>query len=152
MNVNKALIVLNIKKQSNYYDEAINIRTKAFFKGMSSSRELIQDNYEAVAIHLACLNGEEKIIGTGRLNIEEDIGLISQMAVDKDYQLNMGISKSILLEFISKCDLHKVKRVELRARESAIGFYQKYGFNVVGEKYTSQKTGIVHQKMRLILK
>ncbi|MFT6807650.1 MAG: putative GNAT family N-acyltransferase [Saprospiraceae bacterium] len=86
------------------------------------------------------------------MNIEEDIGLISQMAVDKDYQLNMGISKSILLEFISKCDLHKVKRVELRARESAIGFYQKYGFNVVGEKHTSQKTGIVHQKMRLILK
>lgn len=37
--------------------------------------------------------------------------------------------------------------IELNARETAINFYKKMGFEIIGDKYSSQKTGIIHQKM-----
>jgi predicted GNAT family N-acyltransferase len=39
--------------------------------------------------------------------------------------------------------------VYLSARESAVGFYEKMGFNVIGAKFPSPKTGIIHVSMVL---
>ncbi|PCJ97127.1 MAG: hypothetical protein COA50_05670 [Flavobacteriaceae bacterium] len=132
------------------YKEAVNIRINCFFNDMKNKSQLIQDTYEESGLHLICLHNNE-IVGTGRLNIDDTLGIISQMAVAEKNQ-RKGIGQLILLTLLKKCEEEQLERVTLNARETAIEFYKKKGFKVSGEKYPSKKTGIIHQKMVLVLK
>ncbi len=131
-----------------YYADAIQIRKEQFFKDMSNSEDLINDAYENKGIHLVCLH-EGNAIGTGRLNCESKTGVISQMAVNSNYQ-NKGVGRKILNELLRLSKEKDMVKVVLSARETAIGFYGKFDFKVVGAKYPSLKTGITHQKMERI--
>lgn len=135
-----------IHRNHKLYSKAVEIRMACFFAGMVNSHHLIDDEYEENGYHLICLNEEGKVLGTGRLNVENSKGIISQMAVDRANQ-NKGIGRCMLLEFLQKCEADKLKEVELSARETAIEFYKKFGFEINGKKYPSKKTGIIHQRM-----
>jgi len=90
------------------------------------------------------------VLGTGRLNVENSKGIISQMAVKSTHQ-NLGIGTKMLDELLVKCQDMGLEMTELSARETAIKFYKKKGFKVRGEKYASRKTGIIHQKMIIMI-
>ncbi len=113
---------------------------------MVNFHNLINDKYEEKGYHLICTNEKGEVLGTGRLNIENSKGIISQMAIDLENQ-NKGIGRLILLEILKKCEIKKLNLIELSARETAIEYYKKFGFGVSGEKYASKKTEIIHQKM-----
>ena len=130
------------------YNQAKKVRINCFFLEMDNSEELINDEFEKNAIHIVFLNTNKQVIGTGRLHTVNSTGIISQMAVSKENQ-KAGIGKKILNELICKCWSTGITQIELSARETAIEFYQKSGFTVFGNKYPSQKTGIIHQKMSL---
>lgn len=138
-----------IDTESIYYKEAVALREKLFFSGMDNRNTLINDVFELSGIHLIVLY-ENRVIGTGRINIENNIAVISQMAINKAYQ-NKGIGGNILKELISYSKEKEVSKIELSARETAISFYTKYNFTPCGDKYPSEKTKIVHQKMALKL-
>lgn len=139
-----------IDTKSAFYDEAVRLRESLFFKNMKNNRDLIQDGFESKGIHILCLNDDE-VIGTGRLNIEDGVGVISQMAIKESYQ-KRGIGVSVLKALITKSKENKIKNIELSARETALTFYEAFGFVAFGNKYPSQKTQVVHQKMKLIIK
>ena len=139
-----------IDTKNAFYKEAVRLRESLFFKGMKNSRDLIQDDFESKAIHLVCLNGDE-VVGTGRLNIINEVGVISQMAIKESHQ-KRGIGANLLKALITKSKGNKVKNIELSARETALTFYEKFGFVTFGNKYPSQKTQVIHQKMKLIIK
>lgn len=136
-----------ITTESNLYQKAVEIRIEQFFKNMENSSTLINDNYELEGIHLVCLNGE-KVIGTGRLNIEGATSVVSQMAIASNFQ-KKGIGTKILKEFIKYSENKGFSKTILSARETAIEFYKKFNFIPVGELYPSLKTGVIHQKMEL---
>lgn len=117
---------------------------------MNNKDELINDKFEKDGIHLVCLSENQSVIGTGRINIIESVGVISQMAIKRENQ-KTGIGRKILSELILKCDSLGIKTIELSARESALDFYRKSGFKSFGNKYPSTKTGIIHQKMAMNL-
>ncbi len=132
------------------YVEAKQIRIDCFFKEMDNAEELIKDQFEEIGIHLVCLNGKQKVIGTGRIHIEKSTGILSQMAINKENQRS-GTGGKILKELIKKCKTIGVEKIELSARETALKFYSKNGFKAIGDTYPSTKTGIIHQKMRMNL-
>ena len=132
------------------YKEAVNLRIKAFFGSCKEPFDLINDEFEKSGIHLVCLN-DKNVIGTGRLNIQNKIGIISQMAIDENHQ-KKGLGSEILKGLVAYCETHNVSKITLSARESALEFYKKFSFVPVGEKYPSKKTAIIHQKMELLLK
>lgn len=136
-----------ITTKSPLYKEAVEIREQLFFKNMENSLDLINDDFESEGIHLVCLN-EDKVIGTGRLNIEKEISMISQMAIKSSYQ-KQGIGAKILKELIRFSIEKGISKIELSARETAIAFYKKFNFEPMGDKYPSEKTGIIHQSMAL---
>ncbi|WP_136481639.1 GNAT family N-acetyltransferase [Cognatitamlana onchidii] len=133
--------------ESPFYKEAVAVREELFFKEMKNSRDLINDEFELNGIHLVCLD-QGKVIGTGRLNIVEDEAIISQMAIKENYQ-RQGVGAEILKELIRYCKREGVFYLKLSARETAIAFYKKFNFRILGDKYPSLKTGVVHQKMTL---
>ncbi len=129
------------------YQKAVAIRKELFFKNMDNSSELINDAYEKEGIHLVCSN-DYKVVGTGRLNIEDNTSIISQMAIDSNFQ-KQGIGAKILKELIKYGEDKGLSKTVLSARETAIGFYRKFNFKPIGSLYPSLKTGIIHQKMEL---
>ena len=130
------------------YTQAKQIRIACFFEGMENVEDLINDKFETNGIHVVYLNEKEQVVGTGRIHIEASTGIISQMAIKKEHQ-RCGIGKEILNELILKCKTLGVEKIELSARETALEFYSKVGFQTLGNKYPSTKTGIIHQKMSM---
>ena len=133
--------------KDSFYKEAVVIRKELFFKNMKNSSDLIQDNFEENGIHLVCLK-ENEVVGTGRLNIESKTSVISQMAIISAYQ-NQGVGSELVKELIKYSKGKELFKIKLSARETALAFYKKFGFVAVGDKYPSQKTGIIHQQMEL---
>ncbi|WMN11692.1 GNAT family N-acetyltransferase [Marivirga salinae] len=128
------------------YSKAKEIRIRCFFNGMKNADDLINDKYEKNGHHLICIGESKEVLGTGRLNVENTNGIISQMAIKPKHQ-KLGIGKEILNHLLLKCENMGLDAIELNARETAINFYIKMGFETSGDKYPSQKTGIIHQKM-----
>jgi len=114
---------------------------------MKNSPDLINDNFESSGIHLVCLNKNE-VIGTGRLNIENEVSIISQMAIKVNYQ-KQGVGAKILNELVRHSKEKGISKIRLSARETALAFYKKFGFTAIGDKYPSKKTEIIHQQMAL---
>lgn len=138
-----------INTESPLYKEAVKIRTELFFKDMKNSSELIQDSFEDSGIHLVCIKDDE-VIGTGRLNIENETSIMSQMAIKLAYQ-KQGVGAKILNELVSYSKEQGVSKIKLSARETSLRFYRRFNFIPVGEKYPSKKTRIIHQEMELII-
>ena len=136
---------IDIKNE--FYKEAVLLRIRTFFEGMPDALDLINDTFEIEGIHLICLNNN-KVIGTGRLNFEENESIISQMAIEKDFQYK-GVGSKILNKLIEYSKGKTNSRITLNARETAIAFYEKFNFIIIGDKYPSKKTTIIHQKMEL---
>lgn len=129
-----------------FYKEAVDLRIALFFEGMENANALIQDSYKSESFYLICFNEVDEVIGTGRLYLEGKNGIVSQMAVSKEYQ-RKGVGKEILLRLIKKSNEFNILKLTLSARESAIEFYRLFGFEIQGELYPSVKTGIIHQMM-----
>ena len=131
-----------------FYKAAVTIREKLFFKDMTNSLDLINDEFETTALHVVCLKGNE-VIGTGRLHTEGKKNIISQMAVKAVYQ-KKGVGAKILNELVGYSRKNGISNIALSARATAIHFYKKHDFIAFGAKYPSQKTGIMHQQMVLM--
>lgn len=135
-----------IDQNNVYYKQAIDIRISIFFSEFDNASILIKDKFENESLQLICLNEKDKVIGTGRLTLANNCGIISQMVIDKKYQ-KKGIGRRILEILISKCYELNVREITLSARKTAIKFYEKFDFRTYGELYSSKKTGIIHQNM-----
>ncbi len=138
-----------ITSESQFYQEAINIRIEAFFNKFDNALNLINDPLEKESIQIIYIE-KGNILGTGRLNIASKKAIISQMAIRYTYK-NKGIGSTILKALIDTSKQLNVTEIELSARETAIQFYRKFGFETFGRLYPSKKTGIIHQKMKLKL-
>jgi len=134
-----------IDKNSEYYKRAVDLRISLFFSGMDNAKELINDTYENKSQHIVCINDKE-VVGTGRLSIEKNQGIISQMAIKKEFQ-EKGIGSKILSKLLDECSRLELDRIRLSARKTAIDFYTKFGFQEYGDYYESEKTRVIHQNM-----
>lgn len=73
------------------------IRKEIFVKEQGIPEELEIDGDDASCIHLLALTSNQQIIGTGRLAIHADTGVLSRISVIEAYR-NKGIGKHILIE------------------------------------------------------
>ena len=135
---------------SKYYKEAVSIRTEVFFKNLNNSLELINDKDELNGYHFVVLK-DKKVIGTGRLNLNSNVAIISQMAVHPKNQ-KQGVGSIILNEMLIFLKTKNIRQINLCARLTALKFYSQKGFKKFGREFPSKKTGIMHQNMSLQIK
>ena len=145
--------VMNLKEVSigeKLYEQGVQIRRDYLFNGIEDPNQYLQDPWEKKSIHVV-VQLDKKVLGVGRLTYDEDgNGIVSQMAVKPEFR-KRNIGFMILEHLIKLCVFKGSEKVYLSARESAVGFYEKIGFNVIGSKFPSPKTGIIHVSMVLVL-
>ncbi|MDB4474282.1 GNAT family N-acetyltransferase [Opitutaceae bacterium] len=90
-----------------------------------------RDEFENVAHHRAVFTNDTAI-AAGRLHqVDSAVAQIRAMAVDPAYQ-KQGLGSQILNALESVARDQGLEKVKLHARDEAVPFYQKHGYEVVG--------------------
>jgi ribosomal protein S18 acetylase RimI-like enzyme len=130
------------KEYQKYYD----LRWRILRKPWNQPRGSEKDELEGQSIHLmACEKG--KPLGVGRVHFNSSKeAQIRYMAVEEGLQ-GKGVGTIILKELEKSAKKKGTNHIILNARESAVGFYKKQGYRIVGK--ASTLFGVIpHYKMR----
>jgi GNAT superfamily N-acetyltransferase len=95
-----------------------------------------RDELEDASWHAAAHAADGTIVGVGRLHgIDADTGQIRYMAVQPDWR-GRGVGAAILSALEAMAVENGMGRIELDAREEAVGFYRRHGYEVKGPAHT----------------
>ena len=140
--------MVSVQKIDNKQDleKVFNIRQKVFVEEQNVPREEEYDEFEAIATHyLATYNHEPAGVARWR---ETDKGVkLERFAVLEGFR-NKAVGSHILTQVLKDVKAaHPDKTVYLHAQLKAIPFYERQGFQKVGEQFT--ECDIEHFKMVL---
>lgn len=127
------------------FDQLIALRDEILRKplGMEFSVEDIAKEYDQ--IHLGCFDDDHCVVGVLVLkHVNSDSVKMRQVAVSEHCQ-SKGIGKFMVQASEEVAKLRNYKKIELSARSNAIPFYDKQGYQKVGDLF--QEVGIDHFKM-----
>lgn len=103
-----------------------------------------EDEFDLPSHHIVLYNGD-KPIATGRIVRQSDTDcLIGRIAVLKDHR--GGTGKILISEMLAFASEIGYRNVFVHAQCRAMGFYEKQGFGICGEKYDDE--GVPHIPMR----
>jgi predicted GNAT family N-acyltransferase len=119
------------------------IRSRVFTAEQGVPEHLEWDGKDAQAVHLIAETTSGVAIGTARLLPG---GRLGRMAVLRAYR-GQGVGSALLREALRVARQHGLDSLTLHAQVQVMPFYQRFGFEVVGNCF--KEAGIPHQAMRL---
>jgi len=120
------------------------IRRTVFIEEQHVPEELEWDGIDTDCRHVLAQDTSRNLaIGTGRLVADGQIG---RMAILGHYR-NRGIGGGVLRQLIELAKRDGHRQVYIHAQLTAVDFYQKANFKIVGN--TFMDAGIAHVKMTL---
>lgn len=139
------MIVKLIEYQSPEYRQMVDLRYRILREPLKltfTEQDLLQDKNEYL---IGCFDSKNTILGCCILRKSSESTMqLRQMAADTGGK-SIGVG-SQLLKFGESLAMTKGYRyMYLHAREVAIGFYQKHGYEIESDKYT--EVGISHYDM-----
>ncbi|MFV0418756.1 MAG: GNAT family N-acetyltransferase [Dysgonomonas sp.] len=140
-----------IKYKSQEYDEMIALRHKILREPLSLSftEQDLQKDKDDFLLALFMPRTHQMIACCILTPLDDKIVKLRQMAVDDLVQKSgMGTAMLSFAEYVAVRE--GFQSIELNAREIAVGFYQKYDYKIVRDKFT--EVGIPHYGMRKQLK
>lgn len=125
-----------------YYDLRWRILRKPWNQPKGSEKDELEDQ----SIHVMVYNNNKICIGVGRAHFNSDEeAQIRYMAVDEGWQ-GKGIGSMILSYLEEKINKKGARYIILNARDLAIKFYEKHGYEIVKGAHTLFNV-IPHYKM-----
>ena len=111
-------------------------------------REATLFPFEAESLHLLALE-EGRVVGCVLFHPEDEgTGRLFQMAVSPERQ-GQQLGRRLVRELEAEARRRGLRAVTLHARGTAVGFYAKLGYAVVGEPFVEH--GVEHRHMRRAL-
>ncbi len=120
------------------------VRTVVFIDEQQIPNNLEWDDLDATAQHLLVTNDAHEPIACARLLQNGSVG---RMAVLKAWR-GLGVGSMMLKEAIEMHQQQGIQMITLSAQVHAIPFYEKAGFEVIGQPYLD--ADIQHVDMRLM--
>lgn len=154
MNQNQILVKL-IQYNSQEYYQACQLRYRLFFAEHDLPWEIVLDDHDADSFHAAVVI-QGCVAAYGKLTPQNNLVYrLGQIVVEPIYQ-RQNLGRQVVLTLI---DLAKQQGaiaqpglrpiiLTLNSRLSAVGFYQKLGFQTFGDTFPSASTGVIHIAMR----
>ncbi|MEO0926169.1 MAG: GNAT family N-acetyltransferase [Cyanobacteria bacterium J06643_13] len=135
-----------IKYNSEEFHQACQLRHKLFFALHNLPEDIVLDKNQANYFH-AAIAIDKQVVAYGQLVPRKNkIYQICQMVVMPEHQ-RQDLGKKILLFLIDVAKQEQAIDLTLNARLTAVGFYQKLGFQTQGKQFPSSTTGILHITM-----
>lgn len=133
-----------IDTKSSYYKQVVMLRHDVLRTpiGLSIAEEdIIDDKNQYIVIALV----EEEVVGCLLIKIiDKELVKFRQMAIAEKYQ-HKRIGQNVISYAENFCLMNEYQKIELHARKSAIEFYTKQEFVVVGNEF--EEVGLPHFKM-----
>jgi predicted GNAT family N-acyltransferase len=121
------------------------LRRAVFIEEQNVPEELEWDEVDQRAYHVLATTRDGSAVGTGRLSMDCQIG---RMAVARAWR-GRGVGSAVLKTLLDFALKEGCRVVRLHAQTHAIGFYERFGFETVGDEF--QEAGIPHRAMELRL-
>ena len=119
------------------------VRHAVFVEEQAVPPELERDEFDALAIHLVALRGDQ-VIGTLRIVVSGRSAKIGRMAVLADDRKS-GIGTRLMECAADIAGTMNVRDIELHAQLTAKPFYARLGYREEGEVF--EEAGIAHVTM-----
>jgi predicted GNAT family N-acyltransferase len=142
-----------IEYGSDEYNQAAQLRYRLFYQEHQIPFASIFSPQEAQDWHMVITTPpEERVLAYGRLSQNSASEFqIYQMVVAPEYQ-GQGLGRRILQGLTELAIEQGAKCLVLNARVTQMHFYQKSGFETIGNIFASLMTGVPHIKMQKQLK
>lgn len=121
------------------------VRNQVFGEEQEVPESINWDGRDGECLHVVVRDGDERVIGTGRL---APCGKIGRLAVLRSNR-GKGVGGKVLGRLLSAARDSQLLEVFLHAQTTAIGFYEQQGFEVEGSSFF--EAGIEHFRMSRIL-
>lgn len=133
-----------IERNSPEYAQEISLRDRVLRKplGLTFSEEFLAAELDQ--LHLGMFEDEKLIACILAKNLGEGVFQLRQAAVSPDKQ-GMGLGKLLMSEIENRLSELGCKKITMHARDSALEFYLKLGYKVIGDQYL--EVGIPHHTM-----
>lgn len=143
------MITKEIKCNTAEYTESLRLRSGVLRAPLGKELSNLDTFGEESQLHFGCFRDDQlKGCIVAKPTESKAQFKLRQMAVAASFQ-NKGAGKRLILDFELFLKKNGIKKVELSARELAVLFYEKLGYEVVGGFYLEQ--GIGHIKMQKII-
>jgi ribosomal protein S18 acetylase RimI-like enzyme len=129
---------------SEQYEQAVKLRQEILRAPLNLDLQYENLSSETKQLHFGIFNNEQILACLVILPVEDSLAKLRQMAVEPEQQRN-GLGRKLILEVEEHLKTIGFKEIELNARTSAIGFYEKLGYEVIGKEFIEVK--IPHLKM-----
>ena len=125
-----------IPSTKNEIDAYYNLRFEVLRKPWGQPENSVRDEWENQSLHVLVIEDNGRAIATGRLQYNQDgEAQVRSMAVIEEFQ-GKGIGTEVL-RFLEKTAIEKkIPKIILDARDLAVDFYKKNGYEVEGNSYT----------------
>jgi YbgC/YbaW family acyl-CoA thioester hydrolase len=145
----EAMIQLHAGNWEDLEPQAMPLRETVFAHEQNVPAEILSDENDANAFHVALTNRLDVALATGRLVLlPEQRGQIGRMAVLQALR-HQKLGEQVLLHLLQYARDQHLAEVVLHAQVTAINFYTRHGFVPRGEVF--HQAGIAHQTMILAL-
>lgn len=125
-------IIYRFPKSDIDFEKYYELRWRILRKPWGQPKGSEVNNRDGDAFHILA-EKNNKVIGVGCiLEIEDGVGQIRFMGVDDDYQ-KQGIGQAIVKLLEENAKNKNWNIVRLRARESAVNFYQNLDYKIIGD-------------------
>lgn len=139
------MTVIPIEFGTPEYDEAVSIRYEILRKPLGLQFSVAQLEKEWVDFHFACYADDATMIGCLILaKLDDKVLKMRQVAVKEKLQ-GAGVGKALVEASEVFSASAGFEAIELNARMTAVPFYEKLGYEKIGNTFT--EVGIEHQKM-----
>lgn len=139
------MTILEIDFATPEYDQTVQLRDKILRKplGLAFSAEQLAEEFSD--FHLAAFTNDWVLRGCLVLTPKGDKTLkMRQVAVDEAVQ-KLGIGRQLVAASEALARRNGFDVMELNARDTAVPFYKKLDYTIVGEQF--EEVGIAHFKM-----
>jgi predicted GNAT family N-acyltransferase len=125
------------------------LRRSVLRDGTTSDQVTFDGDDESTTFHLGVLDGGSLVaISTWMARRYPDLPALTGyqlrgMAIDTAHRSG-GIGSLLLVAGLDRCRSQAAEVIWARARMSALGFYERHGFETRGPEYTDLTTGLPH--------
>lgn len=137
---------IRVGRSESLYEDALSVRKTVFVEEQGVDPDIEVDEHDETATHLAAYDERGEPIGSGRFrSLDEETGKVERVAVLADRR-DSGLGRAIMGQIEAIARDRGVERLVLHSQTRAAPFYERVGYERVGEEF--EEAGIPHVEMR----